>query len=109
NDTSVGIAYLYCNFRKQQEQKPKDLLASLLKQLVQKQPAIPENVKSLYERHKNKGSRPSFEEISKELLSVIAIYSKVLIIIDALDECQVSHEDRRKLLSEIFNLQTKTG
>ena len=31
---NVGIAYLYCNFRQQQQQKPEDLLLSLLKQLV---------------------------------------------------------------------------
>lgn len=33
NDATTGIAYLYCNHRRQQEQKPADLLASILKQL----------------------------------------------------------------------------
>jgi hypothetical protein len=32
-------------------------------------------------------------------------YSKTFIIIDALDECQISDGSREKLLSEIFNLQ----
>jgi predicted ATPase len=109
NDTSIGIAYVYCNFRLQQEQKPEDLLASLLKQLVQEKPATPTCVKSLYERHKSKRTRPLFEEISKALQSVVADYSKVFIIIDALDECQVSDGGRRRLLSEIFNIQAKTG
>jgi hypothetical protein len=31
NDKRIGIAYLYCNFRRQHEQKVEDLLASLLK------------------------------------------------------------------------------
>jgi hypothetical protein len=31
NDPSVGVAYFFCNFRRQLEQKPVDLLASLLK------------------------------------------------------------------------------
>jgi DNA replication protein DnaC len=31
NDKSVGIAYIYCNFRRKDEQKINDLLASLLK------------------------------------------------------------------------------
>jgi hypothetical protein len=35
NDTTVGIAYVYCNFRRQDEQKPHNLLSSLLKQLIQ--------------------------------------------------------------------------
>ncbi len=34
NDRSIWIAYLYCNFRRQDEQKAQDLLASLLKQLT---------------------------------------------------------------------------
>jgi Cdc6-like AAA superfamily ATPase len=109
NDASVGIAYIYCNFRRQREQKPADLLTSLLKQLVQEQRFVPESVKTLYERHKDKRTRPSFDEISKELHSVVADYSRAFIIIDALDECQVSDGGRQRLLAEMFNLQTKTG
>jgi len=103
NDPSIGIAYIYCNFRRQQEQNAADLLASLLKQLIQRQP-LPENVTSLYRRHNDERTRPSFDEISKVLHSVVADYSKTFIIIDALDECQVS-----RLLSEVFNLQAKTN
>ncbi|KAI9777778.1 MAG: hypothetical protein M1839_008573 [Geoglossum umbratile] len=105
NDNSVGIAFLYCNFQRQQEQKLADLLASLLKQLVQQQPSIPENVKSLYECHKEKRTCPSFDEILKELGSVVRLYSKVFIIIDALDEYQTLIDDRRLFLRSIFNLQ----
>jgi Cdc6-like AAA superfamily ATPase len=109
NDASVGLAYIYCNFRRQQEQKPNDLLASLLKQLVQEQPFIPENVKSLYERHKDKRTRPSLDEISKALHSIVAGYSRVFIIVDALDECQGSNEGRKRFLAELFDLQARTG
>lgn len=109
NDPSIGIAYLYCNFQRQQEQKPADLLVSLLKQLIQERSSIPENIKSLYDLHKDKRTRPSFEEILKALHSVIASYSRAFIIIDALDECQVSNGCRKRLLSEIFSLQDKTG
>lgn len=38
NNATIGIAYLYCNFRRGQEQTPTDLLTNLLKQLVQGQP-----------------------------------------------------------------------
>ena len=109
NDTSIGIAYLYCNFKRQQEQKPADLLSSLLKQLVQEKSSVPESVKSLYERHKNKGSRPSLEEILKSLHSIATDYSRVFILIDALDEFQISNVDRKKFLLEVFKLQNKTG
>jgi Cdc6-like AAA superfamily ATPase len=109
NDASVGIAYLYCNFRRQQEQKPADLLTSLLKQLVQERSSVPETVKSLYERHKVKRTRPLLDEILKVLHSVVTDYSVAFIIIDALDECQVSDGSCGKFLSELFHLHAITG
>jgi hypothetical protein len=109
DDASVGIAYIYCDFRRQQNQKPEDLLASLLKQLVQERPSIPENAKSLYERHKDKRTRPSFDEIVKALHSIITGYSRAFILIDALDECQVSDGGRNRFLAELFGLQARTG
>ena len=108
NDATVGIAYLYCNFRREHEQNPADLLGCLLKQFVQERPSIPESIKQLYKRHKDKRTRPLLDEISKALHSVVTDYSRAFIIIDALDECKVSDGVRRKFLSEIFNLQAKT-
>ena len=103
----VGIAYLYCNFRKNHEQKAQDLLASLLKQLSRS--TLPVNVKSLYDKHKDKQTRPSLDEISRTLQTVVSTFKRVIIIVDALDECQVSNGCRKMFLSEISNLQTKTG
>ena len=109
NDSSIGIAYLYCNFRRQDEQKVDDLVASLLKQLSQERSSLPDSVKDLYNRHKAKQTRPSLEEISRALHSVVAMYSRVFIVVDALDECQVSDGCRTKFLTEIFNLQNRYG
>lgn len=109
NDPSIGIAYLYCNFRRKEEQKAQDLLASLLKQLSQGRSSLPDSVQSLYDKHEGKRTRPSLDEISRTLQSVASIYSRVVIIVDALDECQVSDGCRMTFLTEIFSLQTKTG
>ncbi|KAH0538232.1 hypothetical protein FGG08_005151 [Glutinoglossum americanum] len=108
-DFSVGIAYLYCNFRQQHQQKPEDLLLSLLKQLAQKRMSVPESIKTLYEYHNRERTRPSFNEILEALESVAAQYSRVLIIVDALDECSVFDGGRQKFLSAIFNLQGIIG
>ena len=108
NDINIGIAYIYCDYKRQQEQKLEDLLKSLLKQLVQKQPSMPESIKSLYKHHRDRGTSPPLVEILRVLYSVVANYSRVFIIIDALDECQASDGNRSRLLSEIFNLQVKT-
>jgi hypothetical protein len=108
NDPTVGIAYVYCNFRRRDEQKAEDLLASVLKQLSQERSSLPDSVKALYDHHKDKRTRPSFDEILRALYSVAAMHSRVFIVVDALDECQVSDGCRMRFLSEVFNLQAKT-
>jgi hypothetical protein len=107
-DTNTGIIFLYCNFRREYEQKPADLLSSLLKQLVQEQSPVPKTVRTLYKRYKDKRTRPSLDEISKVLHSVVAGYSRIFILIDALDEYQGFDRSRKKFLAEIFDLQAKT-
>lgn len=105
----VGIAYVYCNFRRHDEQNAGDLLASLLKQLAQQRPSLPEALSDLESKHGLMKSRPSIEELSECLGSVSAEYSKVFIIVDALDECDASYRCRMSLLDELFNLQSGTG
>ena len=109
NDGSTGIAYLYCNFRQQQDQKPANLLASLLGQFARGQPSLSNSVKSLYERYKVKQAPPSFDEISHVLQSIMASYSRTFVVIDALDECGISDGGCRQFLAEISKLQAKTG
>lgn len=108
DDKSIGIAYIYCDFQRQRyQQKPEDLLASLLKQLATDQSSIPDSVKSLYNQHKDKRTRPSLDDILKNLCSIMTTYSRVYILVDALDECNSS--DRSRFLANIFDLQAKTG
>lgn len=102
---SVGIAYIYCNFRRQDEQKAENLVASLLKQIIQGEPSLLHIAKSLYEKHKDKHTNPSLDELSNALQTAVATHSKVFILIDALDEIQSHDGHREKLLSAIFNLQ----
>ena len=106
-DTSVGIAYLYCDVRRQHEQRIEDLLANLLKQLAQQQASMPDGVQTLYDQYRNQPKRPSLNEILSILHSVSVLYSNVFIIIDALDECQVTDGCRTELLGEIFGLQAR--
>lgn len=108
NDPAIGIAYLYCNFQRQHEQNPEDLLSSLLKQLARENAATPIDLKTLYECHKKKGTRPSFDEIVKALHSTTRLYSRVFIVIDALDEYHVSNEGYNRLLLDfLFGLQSQ--
>ncbi|KAI8635281.1 hypothetical protein F5Y19DRAFT_460986 [Xylariaceae sp. FL1651] len=106
NEATTAVAYIYCNYKRQNDQTVENLLSSLLKQLLaQCQLPLPRNLKELYERHKTKRTRPSLDEISKALEFATAQNSKVFIVIDALDELQASNG----FLSSIFDLQIRTG
>jgi hypothetical protein len=106
---NVGIAYIYCTFRRHYEQNLTDLLASLAKQLIQALPSVPQSIQRLDEQHYPKRTRLSLNEISQVLQSAVLNYSKAFIVIDALDECQSSGGARNQLLAELFNLQAKTA
>ncbi|KAF3290930.1 hypothetical protein TWF970_000188 [Orbilia oligospora] len=109
SDSTVGIAYVYCNFNRSHEQKLDNLLASLLKQLAaQSQSALPDSVKKLHKSHLAQKTRPSDQDIINTLRSVIKTYSRVFVIVDALDEYPASN-GRAKFLTELFHLHDEYG
>lgn len=105
DDPSVGVAYYYCNFKRQDEQTAVRITACILKQLCACQKSLPDVIKAIHEKHAAISTRPSLEDISVALQSVAGIYSKVFIAIDALDECQPT--ERSLFLSALFYLQSK--
>lgn len=107
NDSTVGIAYNYYNFKRQDQQTADKLMASLLRQLCFSQSSLPEVVESLYDKHSYRKTQPSLEEIASVLQAVIRTFSRVFIAIDALDECRI--QERPLFLSELFKVQAETN
>ncbi|CEF76425.1 hypothetical protein SNK05_004413 [Fusarium graminearum] len=105
SDGSIGIAYIYCNYRNQDDQKADKILASLVKQLAERQAIFPKVIQDLYDRHKRNKTWPLIGEISEALQSLIKIHDRVYIIIDALDECQTSGGIRSQLLKQLVDLK----
>jgi Cdc6-like AAA superfamily ATPase len=108
-DPDVSIAYLYFDFNRKHEQRPKDLFASLLRQFIPKRPTVPEIVRALNTQYKANRGAVTSEELLKALHSVIKLYAKSLIVIDGLDECEVLNGCRSRFLSAIASLQTQCG
>ncbi|KAI1125954.1 hypothetical protein F5Y10DRAFT_279158 [Nemania abortiva] len=106
NNTAIGIAYIYFNFRRQEEQTLEALKSSLLKQLSERQSSLPEYLRNLYQDHEETRTRPSSKELSEALDLALAAYSRVYVVIDALDECDTSNGCRDRFLSEIFRIQS---
>jgi len=96
------IAYIYCNFKEQDKHSVRELIASLLKQLVQDHPVMSEAVESLYDKHHRNRTHPSLGELTGTLRKEVERFGKVFIIIDALDEL-VEH-DRWHLVKEVQSL-----
>ena len=61
HDPDVGIAYLYCNYKRQAEQRIEIFIGSLIKQLVQGRPDLLTEIQLLYQDHRRKGTRPSLK------------------------------------------------
>ncbi|EHK48634.1 hypothetical protein TRIATDRAFT_173359, partial [Trichoderma atroviride IMI 206040] len=105
----VGIAYIYCDHRHKETQQIDELIASILKQLTQKLFSLPDCIRQMYEKHKYGQTRPSLNEILGVLHTIIGEYSRVFIIVDALDECPTSSGCRQTFLKELSNLQNQFG
>lgn len=106
---NVGVAYIYNNYNRQEEQVAIKLVAAILKQLVQGRPLYGEPVTALHKQHAGEGTRPSLAEICISLNSVLNSYSKVYIIIDALDEYSDNDSIRSDLITMLRTVQTSTN
>ncbi|KAL2676553.1 hypothetical protein Neosp_010314 [[Neocosmospora] mangrovei] len=105
DDSSVCIAHVYFNYQQQESQTVGQVFANLLRQLVASQFDIPAVVQDDYKTHSRRDTKMKFEELSKRMQSLSSLYSRVFIIIDALDECPSRDGRRKAMLSEIMKLQ----
>ncbi|EEU36297.1 uncharacterized protein NECHADRAFT_52483, partial [Fusarium vanettenii 77-13-4] len=103
NDTGkIGVAFIYLDFK--QEFELGSLLGSILRQLAADDPS------TLDKLHKEHSSRSQSLPLSKArdiLQSVFPSFSRIFIVVDALDEADQHLYD--KLLLEIFHLQRTYG
>ncbi|KAI0544207.1 ankyrin repeat-containing domain protein [Xylaria curta] len=104
-DRSIGVCYVYLNFRQSDEQKLHHLMAGLLKQLAQTQAGLSESLKSLSDQYMSNKERPSVSELRQALCSVVAEFSRVFVVIDALDECQTDN-CQQEFITELLNFSS---
>lgn len=104
SDGNVVTAYIYCDYRRQDEQTPINLIASVAKQLLHSQASIPESIQKMYQHHRNKGTRPSFEEVLEMTASSMTPLSGFYLIVDALDELGNVGHVRQTLIGRLGTL-----
>ncbi|RSL46940.1 hypothetical protein CEP53_010127 [Fusarium sp. AF-6] len=118
DEPTVGLAYIYCDHRRQKEQTLDHMFAAILKQLAQRYSVysgLPEAVRALYDQHlRTQGitkprTQPLLAEVLECLPLVTDLFSKVYIVVDALDELQALGGRRSKFLKNLLALQRCTG
>jgi hypothetical protein len=100
----IGVAYVYCNY-KAEDQDASNMLAAILKQLLQGRQSAIGIVEQLHQQHMSHGTKPSLDEIYSTLQAIVKHYPTVHIVIDALDECRDNDGARRRFLAKLRDLQ----
>ncbi|KAK6542442.1 hypothetical protein TWF694_006395 [Orbilia ellipsospora] len=103
---NTGVGFVYCNYSMHETQQGIDLVSALLKQLLEQLPEVSEGFQSWYENHKRHNTRPPMDEATDMLLLLSKSYSRIFLVVDALDECK--DEPRRTLISAIRMMQQQT-
>ena len=102
---NIPVVYIYCDYKRQQEQTPINLMASILRQLLQYRILVHDRVMHSYYQHVNFGTCPNSERIGEIVKSLLAEFPQVYIVVDALDELPVSGQVCQILLKELRSLQ----
>jgi hypothetical protein len=104
----TNLAYLFCDYKSEEEQSLDQLLGNLLQQLIQNSRELAGPLVTLYEAHAEKKTFPSVGEITDLLRDTISRHVDVYIVVDAIDECPQRNRRRRQLLSTLQNLNSDT-
>lgn len=102
------VIFLYCNHSIRSEQNAKEMLQILLKQLVMFDWGIPLTIQTLYNRCKQSTAsrrRPEEQELLETLRSTFAIFDKIFVVVDTLDESEWA--SFKKLLEFLHSAQQK--
>ena len=101
----IGVAYIYCDYLKAQEQTHVHLVGSLLKQLVEQRNPVSESLKSYYDEHRSRNIDQNPEGAFEVLKAECDNWSRIYIVIDALDECSEKDGTRRRVIAGLLSLQ----
>lgn len=101
-EKNVAVACLFCNYRDRSAQSAEIFMSNLLKQVVQQKRTISAELEGLY-NEREKGQL-TFAESTELFSHEISHFSKVFVVIDALDETSEHEDIRRLLLPELQRL-----
>lgn len=102
-EDNEGFAYFYCSRSDPERRQTKYILRSYVSQLarVPNHPSmIEKNIYTLYQKAREEKRGFSIIECETALVELINFYSRVTLVLDALDECEI---DTREALARILH------
>ena len=102
---NTPVICLYLDYKESRAQNLKNLLGSLLKQLIHPDntTSIPPKLRELFRKPRGRKVEPRLEDIWEFLEAQMNTHRRVYLIVDALDQCSF----RLRLLAEIRKLKVK--
>ena len=101
----TAVIYAYCYYKERSQQSLPNILGGLLKQLLSLRNTISADVKALYKVCQDQRRNRTLDEISSLFRAELQRYSKVFIIVDALDEFSEDQKDCDSMLAELEKLR----
>jgi hypothetical protein len=93
----AALAFVYFN-HKFDNLTPTIALGNILKQLAQQKRVVFNRINPRFQRHQALDTRPTLKELSEVLRVDCASIQKIVVVLDALDECPVVGGSRSKIL-----------
>ncbi|KAF5983664.1 ankyrin protein [Fusarium bulbicola] len=106
-DSDTATVHIYCRYNRVDRQTCDRLRASLLRQLCERMSPLPASIMQLYGQYKPRRVEVPPERIISELESVSGLFSRIFMVVDALDEWATEHGDLYSLPAELLLIQRK--
>ncbi|KAJ5652176.1 hypothetical protein N7507_009602 [Penicillium longicatenatum] len=107
-DPKVQILQVFCSYRLHSQQSTLDILLSLLRQLAINDSNLFASIEEMHEKHAKRRTRLKAMEVEELILKFAVRYTKIFVVIDALDEyCSSKPDQIDNLLSTLFRLERK--
>lgn len=98
---SIGLAFLYCDYRDPKGQTEVQFIGSLVNQLLRQFGSIPCKVSELYRSKKKNGTMLELQEAVDMLKATVDCFDRCYLCIDALDESRLRKALYRTVLEDV--------
>lgn len=105
----IGVAALYCSYKDESRSSVVDLVAGAWRQLALYSTTVSQSVKLTYKTHLDRDTNLSIAEAAHALQSEVERFSRVFIVVDALDECPEEKLTRATLIRTLVKLRPKAS